>query len=104
VERLEGETYEEYRARRAEGARQDRDMLGGTLVAPGTPIPRSVRRRMLALEIPAEVDILISKIAELAQDFTKDELKMVYLCEPEYRRAGAVIKFREILADIEGAQ
>ena len=56
-------------------------------------------RVLIKKNIPPEVDILISKIAEYTKSFSKDQLKMIYLTEPDKGRA--VENFREIIKSIK---
>lgn len=97
MKREQGETIEQFRERRREQAKAESKALSGTVVAPGSPLPRNLRRHLLKMTLPHDVDILISAIAERCADYTKDQLKLIYLTETDYRQAGAVLKFRKLL-------
>lgn len=97
MKREPNETFDQYRARRAEAALNDKVASGGAMVTPGSPLSRDTRRAMLKMSIPHEIDVLISAIAERSSDFTKDELKLIYLCEPDIRKGNAAVRFRKVL-------
>lgn len=53
-------------------------------------------------EVPHEVNIIVSAIAERSEDVSKRELLHIYLNESEERRPEALRKFRKILEGMNG--